>query len=84
MVSLDCTKDGKWMLATCKNYLLLLPTYDGEVSGFSKSLSVKPIPRKLVLHPEDVAFLNIKEIKFSPAKFDDSEKNKENFIVSGV
>jgi len=26
ILAIDCTKDGKWLLATCKNYLILLPT----------------------------------------------------------
>ena len=27
ITSLDCSKDGKWLLATCDNYLLVTPTY---------------------------------------------------------
>ena len=37
----------------------------------------------LKIHPKDVLAYNIKEVSFSNGKFDDSEKEKELFIVVG-
>ncbi len=30
IISIDTSKDLKWVLATCKTYLILLPTYSGK------------------------------------------------------
>jgi len=27
ITNLDCSKDGKWLLATCAKYLLIIPTF---------------------------------------------------------
>jgi len=37
----------------------------------------------LKIHPKDIMAYNIKEVSFTNGKFDDSEKNKELFIVVG-
>jgi VID27 C-terminal WD40-like domain len=71
---LDVTKDGRWVIATCKTYLLLIDTQIGSGknvggSGFTKSFPVdaKPKPKRLQLRPEHVSFMG-SQINFSPAK----------------
>lgn len=31
---MDTTKDGRWILATCKTYLILLPTHKEDTNAF--------------------------------------------------
>jgi len=38
ITSLDCSNDGKWILATCDNYLLIIPTFSEGINGYSKNL----------------------------------------------
>jgi tricorn protease-like protein len=71
---LDVTKDGRWVIATCKTYLLLIDTQIGSGknvggSGFTKSFpaDAKPRPKRLQLRPEHVSFMG-SQINFSPAK----------------
>eukprot|EP01016_Furgasonia_blochmanni_P037739 TRINITY_DN4475_c0_g1_i19.p1 TRINITY_DN4475_c0_g1~~TRINITY_DN4475_c0_g1_i19.p1 ORF type:complete len:213 (-),score=46.86 TRINITY_DN4475_c0_g1_i19:578-1216(-) len=86
ILSLDCTKDGKWLLATCHKYLILLPTFTTDnKNGFKQPLGKdKPIPIRLFLKPEDLAKYGIKEVAFTPARFDENQDKKEKFIVSGI
>jgi hypothetical protein len=34
IISLDSSSDGKWLLATCKTYLILLPTFYENVDCY--------------------------------------------------
>jgi hypothetical protein len=47
ILGVDVSEDGKWILATCETYLLLLTTEatdeSGTTSGFSKSLASKKV-----------------------------------------
>lgn len=72
---IDVTKDGRWVIATCKTYLLLIDTnieqgkYAGQ-SGFTRSFpaNAKPKPARLRLKPEHVVAMG-SQIDFSPAKY---------------
>ena len=71
---IDVTKDGRYLVATTKTYLLLIDTHIGVgpnigKSGFDKSFPAnsKPIPRRLQLRPEHVAYMN-SSVDFSPAR----------------
>jgi hypothetical protein len=71
---IDVTKDGKWIVATCKMYLLLINTQIGSgknvgSSGFLKSFPAdsKPKPIKLQLSPQHLSYIGV--INFSPAKY---------------
>ena len=87
IVGVDVTEDGKWLLATCKTYLLLMPTdsdaSSGEkVNGFQKSLgSAKPTPVRLQLKPEHVAWIN-EPITFTAAKFNTGEDTERRIVTS--
>lgn len=57
ILGLDVTLDGKWVLATCAKYLILIPTATGEGdnTGFEKLLNkVKRNPVRLALDPIDI------------------------------
>ena len=75
IIGIDVTADGRWIVATTKTYLLLIDTLIGEGRyagqlGFDRSFpaNAKPIPRRLQLRPEHVAYMN-QDVSFSPAKY---------------
>ncbi|KAL0574680.1 Vacuolar import and degradation protein 27, partial [Marasmius crinis-equi] len=73
IIGVDVTADGRWIVATTKTYLLLIDTkigqgkYEGQL-GFDRSFpaAAKPIPRRLTLRNEHVAYMN-HDISFTPA-----------------
>ncbi|KAF7332108.1 hypothetical protein MKEN_00091500 [Mycena kentingensis (nom. inval.)] len=88
IIGIDVTADGRYIVATTKTYLLLIDTLIGEGKytgslGFDRSFpaNAKPVPRRLQLRPEHVAFMN-HEVSFSPARFNASETQAENAIVT--
>lgn len=83
IIGVDVSADGRWILATCKTYLLLIDTmipetsgskYAGQ-SGFDRSFPAaeKPTPRRLTLKPEHIAHMQEVQggdgVSFTPAKF---------------
>jgi len=71
IVAMDVTSDGHWILATCKKYLIIIPTKSptGNFTGFDQTLkaSDRDPPRKLELKAADHKLVG--EINFTPAKF---------------
>lgn len=74
ILGVDVTADGRYIVATTKTYLLLIDTligegrYQGQL-GFDRSFpaSAKPVPARLQLRSEHVAYMN-HGISFSPAR----------------
>jgi hypothetical protein len=81
ILGIDVTADGRWVLATCKTYLLLIDTLIPEgagkwagSSGFDRSFPAaqKPTPKRLQLKPEHVAHMQEQSkegVSFTPAKY---------------
>ncbi|BGP18906.1 Vacuolar import and degradation protein 27 [Rhodosporidiobolus nylandii] len=82
ILGIDVSADGRWVLATCRTYLLLIDTKIPETSGskfagqsgFDRSFPAaeKPTPRRLTLRPEHVAHMQEvcgEGVSFTPAKF---------------
>jgi hypothetical protein len=75
IIGVDVSADGRWLVATCKTYLLLIDLligdgrYKGSL-GFDRSFPAdsKPIPRRLQLRPEHVAYMK-NPVSFTPAKY---------------
>jgi len=90
IIGIDVTADGRWIVATTKNYLLLIDTligtgrYEGAL-GFDRSFpaTAKPIPRRLQLRSDHVAYMN-HDITFTPARFNQGEGQDENAIVTST
>ncbi|KAG6866460.1 hypothetical protein C0991_003978 [Blastosporella zonata] len=87
IIGIDVTADGRYIVATTKTYLLLIDTLIGEgryagALGFDRSFPAtsKPIPRRLQLRNEHVAYMG--SISFTPAKFNQGEGQEENAIVT--
>ncbi|KAK4049731.1 Vacuolar import and degradation protein 27 [Microbotryomycetes sp. JL221] len=94
ILGIDVTADGRYVLATCKTYLLLIDTqipdgagrYAGSL-GFERSFpaSEKPTPKKLQLRPEHVAHMQEQSregVSFTPAKFNAGLDSTERTIVT--
>lgn len=74
ILGIDVTADGRWIVATTKTYLLLIDTLIGEGRytgqlGFDRSFpaNAKPIPRRLQLRAEHVAYMD-HSVAFTPAR----------------
>ncbi|RLV89488.1 Vacuolar import and degradation protein 27 [Spathaspora sp. JA1] len=96
VVGLDVSKDGRWMLVTCDNYLLLTDLKIGAGQknegklGFTNYFDKdkKPIPRRLILKPQHEAYITRenggKQLKFTQAYFNTGLDTKEMSIVVGL
>lgn len=83
VLGIDVTASGRLIVATCKNYLLLIDTeIDAGVLGFTKSMaSAKPAPKRLQLKPEHVAYMGA-PVAFTPAKFSTGTGEEKSIITS--
>jgi len=79
ILGIDVSGDGRWIVATTKTYLLLIDTMigDGKYAGslgFDRAFpaDAKPIPRRLQLRAEHVAYMN-DAISFTPARYVERE-----------
>ncbi|GAB1317891.1 Vacuolar import and degradation protein 27 [Madurella fahalii] len=94
IIGLDVSADGRWVLATCRTYLLLVDALqksgknEGKL-GFEKPFAAdaKPQPRRLALTPEHVAqfaYETGKGVSFTPAKFNTGEGAEETSIITAT
>jgi len=86
VIGIDVTEDGKYILATTTQYLLVIPTtISGEKTGFDVSMGAKkPVPLKLQLDPKDLAKHNIGKVSFTSAHFNTGESITEEWIVTST
>jgi hypothetical protein len=94
IIGLDVSANGRWVLATCRTYLLLVDALqqggknEGKL-GFERSFAAdsKPQPRRLGLTPEHVAQFaheTGKGVSFTPAKFNTGEGIEETSIITAT
>ncbi|KAI1210139.1 VID27-domain-containing protein [Annulohypoxylon truncatum] len=94
IIGLDVSADGRWVLGTCRTYLLLIDALqksgknEGKL-GFEKPFAAdsKPQPRRLALTPEHVAQFHHetgKPVSFTPARFNTSKTNEETSIITAT
>lgn len=94
IIGLDVSADGRWVLATCRTYLLLIDSLqkDGKNEGklgFEKSFAKdsKPQPRRLGLQPAHVAQFQHetkKPLAFTPARFNTGVDSDETSIITAT
>jgi VID27 C-terminal WD40-like domain len=94
IIGLDVSADGRWVLATCRTYLLLIDAMqkDGPNEGklgFEKSFAKdkKPQPRRLGLSPSHVAQFQHETgapLSFTPARFNTGLDYKETSIITAT
>ncbi|KAL8711043.1 MAG: hypothetical protein Q9220_004424 [cf. Caloplaca sp. 1 TL-2023] len=94
IVGLDVSADGRWVLATCRTYLLLIDALQtsgknegklGFEKGFAKDS--KPQPRRLTLQPSHVAQFQFETkvpLSFTPARFNTGVDDKETSIITAT
>jgi VID27 C-terminal WD40-like domain len=86
---IDVSLDGKWVVATCNRYLILLPT---TVKGFDKTyfektekLDNRNIPHRLFLKSEDISKYKLRTQTFTVARFNSSDKlGDETSIICSI
>ncbi|KAI5467061.1 VID27 cytoplasmic protein-domain-containing protein [Mariannaea sp. PMI_226] len=94
ITGMDVSADGRWILGTTRNYILLVDAQqhsgknEGKL-GFEKPFAAdsKPHPRRLALTPEHVAqFFHEtgKPVSFTPAKFNTGEGAEETSIITAT
>jgi hypothetical protein len=94
MIGIDVSADGRWILATCRTYLLLIDALQKEGKnegklGFEKAFAKdsKPQPRRLGLTPSHVAQFQHETgvpLAFTPARFNTGEGTNETSIVTST
>ncbi|GKZ22116.1 hypothetical protein AbraIFM66951_008852 [Aspergillus brasiliensis] len=94
IIGLDVSADGRWVLATCRTYLLLIDSLQKEGKnegklGFERSFAKdsKPQPRRLGLQPAHVAQFQHetkKPISFTQARFNTGVDSQETSIVTAT
>ncbi|KAJ9389089.1 hypothetical protein DTO063F5_2249 [Paecilomyces variotii] len=94
IIGLDVSADGRWVLATCRTYLLLIDALqkDGKNEGklgFERSFAKdsKPQPRRLGLQPAHVAQFQHETkapLSFNPARFNTGVDTNETSIVTAT
>ena len=84
--SLDVTKNGDYILATCDKYIMLVNTLgDQNINGFTACLKrAKKKPKTLKLTPFDIMQYGLQNDSYTPAKFNLSKTNKETHITSSL
>jgi hypothetical protein len=93
IVGIDVSSDGRWLLATCKTYLLLIDVLIGSENknagslGFEKYFDKdkKPKPIRLAIKPEHARYIiesTGKAISFTVAHFNTGINTKESSIVT--
>ncbi|RSL42682.1 hypothetical protein CEP53_012065 [Fusarium sp. AF-6] len=94
ITGMDVSADGRWILGTTKNYILLVDAQqksgknEGKL-GFEKGFAAdsKPHPKRLALTPEHVAQFyheTGKPVTFTPAKFNTGEGAEETSIITAT
>jgi len=88
--AMDVTEDGKWVLATCDTFLLLVPATVEKANGkiFSQfevsNARERGKPVKLLLSPEDLAKYGITKVRLTSARFNTGVDIQESWIVSST
>ncbi|KAI9816505.1 MAG: hypothetical protein M1827_001637 [Pycnora praestabilis] len=94
IIGLDVSADGRWVLATCRTYLLLIDALqkggknEGKL-GFEKSFGKdsKPQPRRLGLQPSHVAQFQHETgapLSFTTARFNTGLDSSETSIITAT
>lgn len=94
IIGMDVSADGRWVLATCRTFLLLIDVLQTEGKnegklGFEKGFGKdsKPQPKRLTLQPSHVAQFHHETkaaLSFTPARFNTGVDDKETSIITAT
>ncbi|KAI5172437.1 hypothetical protein NEFER03_1540 [Nematocida sp. LUAm3] len=83
ILSMYISPSGKYIICTCKSYLMLVTSEASGASGFKKSLGKeKPVPKKLMVRPEHLHIFN-GAINFTNASISTDEHEKFALVSTG-
>ena len=84
--SLDITKSGDYILATCDRYIMLINTRgENNENAFTFCLKrARRKPKTLKLSPVDIVKYGLQDDCYTPAKFNVSKNNNETIITSSL
>jgi hypothetical protein len=84
--SVDVTGEGKYVLATCDRYLILISTTcKGDKLGFDVQMGKeKPKPIILKIKANDIAKFKLDNLVFAPARFNLNRDNGETNIITSL
>lgn len=82
ILSVDISSDGKYILGTCNNYLLLIETNNG--SGFDTSITKSAKTVKLKLSPLDISKYSLFSKGFTPARFNVGDVLSDSYIYTSI
>jgi hypothetical protein len=84
--AIDVTANGKYVLATCDKYLILIPTScKGDKNGFLSQMGKeKPNPKTLKIKPIDINKYQLERLSFNHARFDVNQINGETNIITSM
>lgn len=83
---IDSTIDGKYILATCDKFIMVIKTENEfNINGFNTCLGKTQI-KPLILHlsHNDLIKYNVYNEMFTPAKFNNNTISKEMMIISSL
>ncbi|KAI8359368.1 VID27 cytoplasmic protein-domain-containing protein [Mortierella sp. GBAus27b] len=87
ILGIDVAGNGRYVIATCKTYLMLIDVLNPENKklGFDASFPAKDKPKciKLQLRPEHVAAMK-QAVSFTPARFNTGVNEEEKTIVTST
>ena len=84
--SLDVTKSGDYILATCDRYIMLINTRgENNENAFTFCLKrARKKPKTLKLAPVDIVKYGLQDDCYTPAKFNINKNNNETIITSSL
>jgi hypothetical protein len=85
ILHIDVSKDGAFILATCRSHVMLIPTFQEGKSGFSHMFrkTNKPHPIILKVNPRSLAKLGVNSIDYTYAIFD-NKSDRETLIAANA
>eukprot|EP00020_Sapocribrum_chincoteaguense_P005141 CAMPEP_0170747144 /NCGR_PEP_ID=MMETSP0437-20130122/9170_1 /TAXON_ID=0 /ORGANISM="Sexangularia sp." /LENGTH=813 /DNA_ID=CAMNT_0011085911 /DNA_START=90 /DNA_END=2532 /DNA_ORIENTATION=+ len=85
IIGIDASDDGRWLVATTEQAILVVPTSlpgGGDATGFEKRMgAAKPAPRRLRIRQEHLRMLG-GQVRFRPARFDVSASGERTVLAS--
>jgi len=86
--ALEVSEDGRWILATCNEYIMVIPTAvpSTERTGFEgRGMGkLKPHPYVLRLKYADIQKFKLRKVEFTAAHFDHGHNVEEHWIISST
>jgi WD40 repeat protein len=86
ILGVDVSQDGNYIIATCPNYLMFIPTQiQGDKNGFTNQMGKgKPNPKKLTLANPDYVKLGVQNQQYTKATFNNGTTHHDTEIITSI